>query len=257
MLRIGPNPSTLPVLSVSPTPPCPGPNPRVTCPINYMFKALVRFTVPTVAFGVGFATFPAQWRRGKWLAPQATHMNPEAVSAIEATPLYKQLAADPHNTMLRDDDHLPSQHRPNYIRLGLLFGPLLFEMDPIVFKNDEKQELVSFYHLGEALVSADGGIHNGVTATILDEGLCICGFAQLPSRRGVTARLTIDFKSEAPAHRAVVLRAKVVEAKGRKVVVDGTLSTFPSDGSEGVEIALARCILVEPRWFRYFRWLQL
>ncbi|QEL62169.1 hypothetical protein SBP28_004180 [Candidozyma auris] len=96
-------------------------------------------------------------------------------------------------------------------------------------------------------------LHNGITATILDEGLCACGFSSLPSKRGVTANLTIDFKNQAQPQSTVVLRAKVAEAKGRKVVIDGTLSTFPTHlGEKPMEIASAKCVLVEPKWFKYF-----
>ena len=213
-------------------------------------------TTPLVAFGIGFMLFPPEWRRGKWQTRKLSPMNESAMNHIQNSPLYQQLIQNKNNVVSRHSDSFPSQHKKNHVGSGLLFGPGLFELDPILFANDQTGDLVGFYHLGTGLVSQDGLIHNGITATILDEGLCRCGFAQLASKKGVTANLTIDFHEQAPADTTVVLRARVKSAKGRKVVISGKLTTLPSTGEEPVEIASASCIMVEPRWFRYLRWLE-
>lgn len=179
------------------------------------------------------------------------------MAQIELSNLYKSLDQDPDQAKHYTSETFPEQHRDNHVGSGLLFGPNLFEVDPVLFINEKKGQLTGFYHLGKELVSQDGQIHNGVTATILDEGLCACGFAKLPSKKGVTANLKIDFHNQAPPDSTVVLKAEVVQHKGRKVVIEGTLSTFPFDGSKPVDIASSTCILVEPKWFRYFRWLDL
>lgn len=158
---------------------------------------------------------------------------------------------------ISQSDNLPQQHHHNYVGSGLLFGPNLMEIDPIIFLNPDSGEITSFYHLGSKLISQDGLIHNGVTSTIIDEGLCTCGFSRLPSKKGVTAKLSISFENQAPPNSTVVLKAKVVESKGRKVVIDGVLETFPLDGSNPITIANANCVLVEPKWFKYLSWLQI
>lgn len=220
-------------------------------------RTFTRLTLPVVAFGAGFVFFPADWRQGKFQPRKLTHVNEDVMAKIQKSDLYKSLDSDKSITKYYTSDSFPSQHRENYMGSGLLYGPHLFEVDPVVFLDAENGELTAFYHLGKQLISQDGQIHNGVTATILDEGLCACGFPQLPSKKGVTAKLTIDFKNQAPPNSTVVLRAKIVESKGRKVVIEGALSTFPLNGDKPFEIATSRCVLVEPKWFRYLRWLQI
>lgn len=187
-----------------------------------MFKRIVRTSTPLLALAVGVAAFPVGWRKGNLRDKKILHINEAVVEQIEQTEDYKNLVADPKNVQYNSSHAFPDQHHKNYVGTGLLFGPNLFEIDPIVFLNEEAGEITSFYHLGDKLVSQDGQIHNGVVSTILDEGLCSAGFPLLPSKKGVTASLSIDFKNQAPPGSTVVLRAKVVEHKRRKVVIEGS-----------------------------------
>lgn len=221
------------------------------------FRTFTRVTVPIAAFGAGFAFFPADWRKSKFGAKKLTTFNEEVMVKIQKSDLYQRLDGDASLKKYYNSETLPSQHHKNHVGSGLLFGPDLFEVDPVVFLDPVNSELTAFYHLGHQLVSQDGRLHNGVTATILDEGLCACGFSRLPSKRGVTANLTIDFINQAPPGSTVVLHAKVSESKGRKAVIEGTLSTFPLNGEKPIEIAKSKLVMVEPKWFKYFRWLQL
>ncbi|CAK9435786.1 uncharacterized protein LODBEIA_P04720 [Lodderomyces beijingensis] len=223
-----------------------------------MFRGLVRKTVPLVAFGVGLAAFPKEWRKGNFNTDKKLiHINNLVLKQIEATDEYQKLISNPDYKKYTSSKAFPEQHHKNYVNTGLLFGPNLMEIDPVVFVNDKTGELTSFYHLGDKLISQDGQIHNGIVSTILDEGLCSAGFPLLPSKKGVTASLSIDFKNQAPPQSTVVLHAKVKEAKGRKVVIEGYLETLPTTKSEKpLLIAESKCVLVEPKWFKYFRWLQ-
>lgn len=223
-----------------------------------LLRRFTRLTTPVLAFGAGLALFPAEWRRSKFQPTKLTHFNQEALDKISKSDLFKQLKDDPNYKMYNNSESFPKQHHENFVSRGMLFGPDLFEVDPVVFLNETSGELTAFYHLGKELVSGDGMLHNGITSTVLDEGLCACGFSKLPSKKGVTANLTIDFKNQAQPQSTVVLRARVEEAKGRKVVIKGNLLVFPTRfGEQPMEIATASCVLVEPKWFRYFRWLQI
>lgn len=246
-----------PSSSTTTTPPTPVPPTLHQPPFLLMFRTFTRLTVPVVAFGAGFALFPSLWRKGNWQPSKLTHINKSVLETIEASSLYQKLDKDDSTIKYYTSEMFPEQHHKNHVGTGLLFGPNLFEIDPVLFINESKGELTGFYHLGKELISQDGLIHNGVTSTILDEGLCACGFAKLPSKKGVTANLTINFHNQAPPDSTVVLHAKVVEHRGRKVVIEGTLSTFTVDGTNATEIATSRCVLVEPQWFRYLRWLNL
>lgn len=221
-----------------------------------ILKTFTRLTTPLVAFGVGFAAFPRDWRKGNLFDRKLNHINDSIFEDIQDTAEFKALEADRSLTKYYSSSIFPAQHRKNYVGSGLLFGPDLNEIDPIVFLDETNGKLTSFYHLGRKLISQDGQIHNGVVATMLDEGLCACGFPLLPSKKGVTAKLSIDFENQAPPNSTVVLRAYVKEAKGRKVVISGNLETLPLKGETPLKIANAECILVEPKWFRYFSWLK-
>lgn len=224
-----------------------------------MIKGLVRTVIPLSAFAVGVAMFPANWRKLAWVEKLPLHSDPEVVKSIEQTTLYQKLAQDPNYEVWAKNATMPSQHQKNQVSTGLMFGKDGFEIDPIGFMDKKNGKLVAYFHLGKNLTSADGQIHNGVMATILDEGLCMAGFPLLPLKRGVTAKLAIDFHNQAPPGSTVMLEANVVEVKGRKVVIEGGVSTvnLSSPDKPGVSIATASCILVEPKWFKYFNWLKL
>lgn len=219
-------------------------------------RTLTRTITPLVALGTGYAIFPVNWRKNSAL-PYAFPHNSAVLQQIEDSHEFRRLAADAKLTKINYSGAFFSQHADNYINTGLLAGPELFEIDPVAFLNTETGEITSFYHLGAKLSSLDGQIHNGVTSTILDEGLCTAGFPLLPSKKGTTGRLSINFHNQAPPNSTLVLKAKVVEAKGRKVTINGHLETLPEKATdEPVLIADAQCILVEPRWFKWVKWLD-
>ncbi|KAG7665930.1 uncharacterized protein J8A68_000553 [[Candida] subhashii] len=162
-----------------------------------MFKGLVRKTIPLVAFGVGIAGFPRDWRAGHPQDTKLLHINEEVLRQIQSTKEYKQLESNKSLRQYNSSNAFPGQHHNNYVGTGLLFGPDLFEIDPI---------------------------------------------------------------NQAPPQSTVVLRAKVKEAKGRKVVIGGYLETLPLDDNKAEKpllIAESTCILVQPKWFKYFTWLQI
>lgn len=134
------------------------------------------------------------------------------------------------------------------------------------------------YHLGAELGNRDGNVHKGLLSLLLDEALCYCGFPLLPSKRGVTARLSLEFLEDIPVDTTIMLKASVKEIKGRKCIIEGHLEQFPSESpsKNGIKnwnllriwgsndkrevakkFANANCVLVEPTWFKYFKWLDM
>lgn len=222
-----------------------------------MIKFLTRLTLPVVGLSAGYLLFPKEWRKNSYADRKLASFNTSVLEELSKTEEFQKLANDNSITKIIKSQSFPLQHHNNHVGSGILFGPNLMEIDPVLFISESTGDLTSFYHLGSELISQDGQIHNGIISTILDEGLCFCGFPQLPSKKGVTAKLSINFENQAPPNSTLVLRAKVVEAKGRKVVIDGTLETFPFDGSSPLRIANSKCVLVEPKWFKYFSWLQI
>lgn len=215
-----------------------------------MLRRISRITIPGVAGGLAFGLFP--FRKSQF-NPNTFPNNEEIAQSIKNTDLFKRLKDDPEFTQMDTDKQFPQQHLRNYVSSGLLYGKDLFETKPVVFFNKKSGEFFAFHHIGKKLVSDDGKIHNGITATLLDEGLCAAGFPFLPSKKGVTAKLSIDFENQVTPNSIVAVKANVVEHKGRKVVINGSLESLDHNPTT---IATANCILVEPKWFRYFSWFQ-
>lgn len=226
-----------------------------------MFKGLVRVTVPVAAFGAGVFVVSQVPLFSRPVQPPIHH-NEDALSRVVSSPQYQQCAQDNAEKLHYGSHGVPLGHRRSFVPTGLLSGADLFGIDPIIFTNPEKKTLTGFYHLGKEMVSHDGQIHNGAILTIMDGELCKCGFPELPSKRGVTASLELNFHNQAQPNSIAMLSARVVEIKGRKVVIEGVLEELPSLKKNSdtqlpvpVIIATSRCVLVEPRWFKYVAWM--
>ncbi|QLQ79084.1 hypothetical protein HG537_0B04320 [Torulaspora globosa] len=187
----------------------------------------------------------------------------DIVDKITRHGLYQKLINDPNYEHSLQSHKIPPGHRAYHVGQGVLFGPDKLAIDPLILTNTKKHEVVIFYHLGKDLGNEKGKIHKGVLSLILDEALCYCGFPTLPSKRGVTAKLDIQFDKDIPADSTIVLKARVSEFKGRKCVIEGTLESLPTVYNSWInalwrpsQYAKAKCILVEPRWFKYIGWLN-
>lgn len=227
-----------------------------------MFRFLTRAVVlPTAGFGLGVSTFLRAWpSEGGSLSlkdeDQSRSQRSDVLRKIGGTDLYRSLSADSEYVKILQSDGIPAGHRPNHVGQGILFGEGKLEIDPVILKNETRGEIVVFYHLGKDLGNENGKVHKGVLSLLLDEALCYCGFPTLPSKRGVTAKLDVHFEKDIPADSTIVLRANVMESKGRKCIIDGTLESLPSNSFSRLFLgptvyASASCILVEPTWFRH------
>lgn len=150
-----------------------------------------------------------------------------------------------------------SQMIPNLLRGNNICEDILFDRDrmgnnSMFFKDTKKSSLTAYYYLNYKTKKT---VDNGVLALLFDECLCYCGFSSLPNGKGFTARLDITFERNVPLNTLVVLKAQVLEVKGHKCVINGTLESVPSsdDNSNAPPVlyAHARCLLVEPKWFKY------
>lgn len=232
--------------------------------------------LPAAGFTTGFLLFMKGWPEDKrsilFTDPTTkkdlheskplSSQRQDIIDQIKNLPLYKELQDNPDVKFLTQSQRVPKGHRPYHVGQGQLFGEAKLEIDPIIFHNTQDHSVVIFYHLGDSLKSHKSKfISNGVSSLLLDEGLCYCGFPLLPSKRGVTAKLLLNFKKEIPVDTTVVLKAKVLESKGRKCVIDGSLESLPKGknmlnfGSRNDfdTYATGHCILVEPKWFKYLK----
>lgn len=187
----------------------------------------------------------------------------DVLDRISRNALYRKLLDDPNFDHSVQSEKIPPGHRAYHVGQGILFGPDKLAIDPVILTDTKRREVVIFYHFGADLANEKGQVHKGVLSLVLDEALCYCGFPTLPSKRGVTAKLDIDFQRGIPADSTIVLRAHVSEFKGRKCVIKGTLESVPRFTSPWLSAlwkpsvyASATCILVEPKWFKYLNWLK-
>ncbi|GMM38608.1 Mrx3 protein [Saccharomycopsis crataegensis] len=176
-----------------------------------------------------------------------------ALDSIRQSSEYKALQANSNFHGSAYSLSIPSSYRQNHVAQGVLYGQNYFEIDPLVYVNENDGELVAFYHIGDKLTDQTGKLHHGVLGLLLDEALCFCGFPKLPHKRGVTGKLTLDYEDSVCAGQTVVLKAKVTEHQGRKAVIDGHIETL----DQGNVLAKGRCVLVEPKWFKYVDWFDL
>ncbi|ODV83156.1 hypothetical protein CANARDRAFT_177942 [[Candida] arabinofermentans NRRL YB-2248] len=228
--------------------------------MNAIARATKFTALSTISFGVGLSLFGRPWpETTPSQISTTTKQSLSILKSIQSNELYQKLSQpDSKYKMLLGSQLIPEAHRINHVGQGILNSPKHIAIDPIIFMNNEEGKFYFFSHLGPQLVGNDDKVHNGVIATLLDESLCFCGFSKLPSKRGVTAKLNIEFKEKSPPNSNLMLFAEVVQNKGRKCVIKGYVETIPVDKSDrAIRVADATCILVEPKWFKYLNWVPL
>lgn len=161
----------------------------------------------------------------------------------------------PHYVVSRPYRKYPQHKAQHSMTAGALRGPGLFAVPPLVLaktragaaaEGGAEGDSFVIVHAGRSLCGHDGVIHGGLIATICDEALARTAFYSLPSQIGVTARLEIDYRAPVKADQFIVVRTNLVEAKGRKAVVEGVVEDV-----NGKRLAEARAIFVEPKYAKF------
>jgi acyl-coenzyme A thioesterase PaaI-like protein len=96
--------------------------------------------------------------------------------------------------------------------------------------------------LGPAYEGPPGFLHGGMSGLLMDQVLGAAAIAA--GRWGMTARLELDYRRPVPLERPLLLRGRVTEDAGRKVVVTGTIALADAPDQHLVE---ARGVFVAPR----------
>lgn len=109
--------------------------------------------------------------------------------------------------------HAFFDHSPMLGRANPLAPPV-----ELVVEDDVVRGRATF---GAAYEGPPGCVHGGYVAAAFDE---VLGSTQsLAGRPGMTARLTIDYRSPTPLHQELTFEGRVVEVSGRKTYTRGTL----------------------------------
>ncbi|XBW37845.1 hypothetical protein QEN19_003421 [Hanseniaspora menglaensis] len=174
---------------------------------------------------------------------------------------------------------IPKQHSLNHVGISLFRHQDRICIDPLLVRHTNSEEfdnieLSCYFHLGEQLLNqVDKTTYKGALTLIMDEVLCITGFPKLPNKKGVTASLEIEFmEDKIPIDQLLVLNCKIQEQRGRKCITNCELlkventkkencitsiwSKWTGLKSETTPLAKGMCVLVEPKWFKYFGWLD-
>jgi len=131
----------------------------------------------------------------------------------------------------------------NNLTAGALRGPGKLALPPLVRARKDETEALVFVHLGRGLCGHDGIVHGGLLATLLDESLARIAISNLPDKVGVTAKLSIDYRTPTRADQVVVIKTQLIEAQGRKSLVSARIEDL--DGTLLVE---GTATFVQPRY---------
>ncbi|KAI0068991.1 acetylornithine and succinylornithine aminotransferase [Artomyces pyxidatus] len=141
---------------------------------------------------------------------------------------------------------LPEERRANSLTAGALRGPGKLALPPLVRARRDETEGMILIHVGRGLCGHDGIIHGGMLATLLDESLARTAILNLPDKIGVTANLNINYRAPTRADQFIVLRIRLLEKKGRKTKVAGTVEDL-----SGNVLVEASATFVQPRFAQF------
>lgn len=190
---------------------------------------------------------------------------------ITSHPITQSLRQNPSFQELRPHLSIPPALRPSHLVAGTLSGSEKITVAPYLWLSASSREVVAIVHLGREVCGHPGFIHGGLMAVLFDEVLCRCACACLPSGIGMTANLSVDYRSPGHPDRLYVLQAKTVDVQGRKAWVEGKMemllpsmtTTIPdqenghnqhdhehdsSSSSSSVLVAESKALFIEPKF---------
>jgi acyl-coenzyme A thioesterase PaaI-like protein len=150
----------------------------------------------------------------------------ERLDAFPGGSLYEGFGEAP---LAGRDPHAFFDHSPMLGRANPLAPPIELWGDGDVMRGRAT--------FGAAYEGPPGCVHGGYIAAAFDE---VLGSAQsLGGRPGMTARLTVNYRSPTPLHTELAFAARVVDVDGRKTFTEGTLHAGDRLCAEGEGLFVA------------------
>jgi acyl-coenzyme A thioesterase PaaI-like protein len=162
------------------------------------------------------------------LAAVATELEAlaERLQAFPGRSLYEGFGEAP---LAGRDPHAFFDHSPMLGRANPLAPPVRLWEDGGIMRGTAT--------FGAAYEGPPGCVHGGYVAAAFDE---VLGSTQsLAGRPGMTARLSVDYRSPTPLHTELSFEARVTEVTGRKTFTHGTLRAGDRLCAEGVGLFIA------------------
>ncbi|KAI6124516.1 HotDog domain-containing protein [Pisolithus croceorrhizus] len=185
--------------------------------------------------------------------PPADPGSPESIAyaasleeALQSLPLLNSLRSQPDADQwyeARPYKRFPEERRVNNLTAGALRGPGKLGNIPLVRSKLDESEAIGFVHVGRGLCGHDGIVHGGLLATLLDESLARTAINNLPDKIGVTANLSINYRAPTFADQFIVIKVRLLEKKGRKVLVGGRVEDL-----KGNVLVEANGTFVQPKY---------
>ncbi|CAE6358011.1 unnamed protein product [Rhizoctonia solani] len=144
---------------------------------------------------------------------------------LQNLPLTKELRQRQGWYESRPYQNYPEERRRHSLTSGTLRGPGKLALPPLVFAKEDESEAIVIIHVGRSLCGHDGIVHGGLLATLLDETLARNAILNLPSKVGVTANLSVNYRAPARADQFITIHTRLDKANGRKVTVSGTIAS--------------------------------
>ncbi|KAL4929073.1 PaaI family thioesterase [Aspergillus undulatus] len=186
---------------------------------------------------------------------------------IASHPLLARLRSDPTLRETRPHLSMPSHLQPSHLvagtlsrENGLTSAPYMFLSRPSTYNQSQndttsttphKSTSTTLFHTGTHLTGHPGYIHGGFLSIMFDEVFAHTVSQAFRSGTGMTANLNVDFRKPALPNRVFVLETETTSVEGRKAWVEGKMRMLPAEGAsgqEGIVVAEARALFVEPKF---------
>ncbi|KAL6703025.1 hypothetical protein ACN47E_010301 [Coniothyrium glycines] len=165
------------------------------------------------------------------------HISEKHVEALIASlPLVRYLRSPTgktQHTELRLHGSMHPRAQAVHLMGSSLHGPNKLIIDPHFFRK--AQTGLTTCYIGSHLCGHPGFVHGGFLFSLFDDIFARCAATAMESGIGMTAHMSIDYRSPPKTDRVYVARSRVVKVEGRKVWVSGSMRCLEAFEMEAMQ----------------------